>query len=80
MIVKRLEMMGIEGVESMIRPVSIKTHLPFQLQPKIGSPPNFGPKFIFVLRNPKDNQDSSSSFEDNFPKFRKMSAISSFKL
>ena len=36
MIVKRLEMMGIEAVESMIRPVSIKTHLPFELQPTDG--------------------------------------------
>ena len=51
---KFLEMDGIEKVEARIRPGSIKTHLPFELQPKIGSPPNFGPKFIFVIRNAKD--------------------------
>ena len=44
-----IDMLGDEGIQSMIRPAAIKTHFPFQYVP-------FSPsaKYICVVRNPKD--------------------------
>ena len=44
-----LEMLGREAAEKVPRPGSIKTHLPFHLQPK-----HEQAKYIIVLRNAKD--------------------------
>ncbi|GIY84188.1 sulfotransferase 1C2A [Caerostris darwini] len=44
-----LEFVGVKGVEKMVRPGSIKIHLPFHLAPFSEEA-----KYIYVTRNPKD--------------------------
>ncbi|GFT92081.1 sulfotransferase 1C2 [Nephila pilipes] len=60
-----LEMAGAAGAETMKRPGSLKTHLPFHLAPWSSSA-----KYIFIARNPKDCCVSFYHHTENTPAYR----------
>ena len=49
-----IELMTIDEIEAMPSPRFFKTHLPYHLMAGGGDPASAKPKYIYVIRNPKD--------------------------